>query len=135
MLSPEITIRKAVLSDAGALSNISAVTFHETFAAQNTKEDMELFINECFNVEALRTELKDEKTQYFMGFINHELVGYCKICEAGRKEFDTKRSLEIARIYVLKEHHSKKIGAALMHYVLDLAKKNKFEVVWLGVWE
>ena len=45
------------------------------------------------------------------------------------------KALELKRIYVLKEYQSKKIGAALMAYALQLADEKKYEMVWLGVWE
>jgi ribosomal protein S18 acetylase RimI-like enzyme len=45
------------------------------------------------------------------------------------------RAIELKRIYVLKEYHSKKVGAALMGFALQFASEKQYEAVWLGVWE
>ena len=77
-MNTELIIRKAHIKDAKALEKISVDTFIETFASQNTKEDMDLFLKECFNVEAIENELADVDTGYYMAFINEKLVGYVK---------------------------------------------------------
>ncbi|WP_233268676.1 N-acetyltransferase [Cellulophaga sp. L1A9] len=46
-----------------------------------------------------------------------------------------KNSLEIKRIYVLKEFHGKKIGRLLYKMALDSAEQNKATPIWLEVWE
>ena len=43
--------------------------------------------------------------------------------------------MEIERLYVFKKFHDKKIGAALMQSCIDVALKQKCEIIWLGVWE
>ena len=45
------------------------------------------------------------------------------------------KAIELKRIYVLKEYHSKKVGAALMNFALQFAAEKNYEAVWLGVWE
>jgi GNAT superfamily N-acetyltransferase len=45
------------------------------------------------------------------------------------------KAIQLKRIYVLKEFHSKKIGAALMHFALQFATEKDYELLWLGVWE
>ena len=50
-------------------------------------------------------------------------------------EIKDEDTLEIERIYVLEEFHGKKIGQILYEKAIELAKKNKVNYVWLGVWE
>ncbi len=45
------------------------------------------------------------------------------------------KAMFLNRIYVLQEHQSKKIGAALMQVALKFAAENNYEALWLGVWE
>ena len=131
----ELVIKKASVIDAEALKKISVDTFIETFASQNTKEDMDLFLNECFNIKAIETELLDKNISYYRASLNENLVGYVKIRVGGHPDFNNAKALEIARIYVYETYHGQKVGASLMQFVMDFAKKNKFEVLWLGVWE
>lgn len=134
-MNSELIIRKADIEDAAPLEKISVDTFVETFASQNTKEDMDLFLNECFNLEAIKKEIADENTEYHMAFLGEKLAGYVKFRKAAHEDFETVNSIEIARIYVYEAYHGKKVGSALMQFVIDLAKFRKAGIVWLGVWE
>ena len=44
-------------------------------------------------------------------------------------------SIEIERIYVLKENHGSGIGIELLNFAIEIAKQNKVAYIWLGVWE
>lgn len=131
---PEVKICKVLPEDSERLRKLSIETFEETFASQNTKENMDLFLNECFSPSAILKELKDETINYYMAFVNGSLAGYVKIKEAAHSSFNGLKSLEIARIYVYKLYQGQKIGASLMQFVINYASINNFRVIWLGVW-
>jgi ribosomal protein S18 acetylase RimI-like enzyme len=135
MENQKISIRKAELNDVPVLEKISVDTFTETFAAHNTREDMDLFLKECFNAEAIAAELKDINTGYYLAYFEEELAGYIKIRYGSHEGLTAQIALEIARIYVYELFQSKKIGAALMQYAFDIAKSKNAEAIWLGVWE
>ena len=93
--------------------------------------------NGYFNKELVCKELQDPFDFYFIAFINNEAVGYLRMKE---EETDVPvikkyKAIELKRIYVLKEYHDKKVGAALMKFALQFAAEKKYEAVWLGVWE
>ena len=44
-------------------------------------------------------------------------------------------SLELERIYVLKENIGKSIGQQLLDKVIRIAKEKNVAFIWLGVWE
>lgn len=134
-MNSDLNIRKAHLKDAPALEKISVDTFREAFASQNTKEDMDMFLSECFNLKAIQKEIADINTEYHMAFLGNELVGYVKFRKASHEDFKETNCLEIARIYVYEAYHGKKVGSALMQFVVDIAKSRKANIVWLGVWE
>ncbi|MCB0820060.1 MAG: GNAT family N-acetyltransferase, partial [Bacteroidetes bacterium] len=46
-----------------------------------------------------------------------------------------KNSLEIERVYVLKEFHGMHVGRKLLEKAIELANSQNSEFVWLGVWE
>ena len=50
-------------------------------------------------------------------------------------ELQDDKALEIERIYVLKEFHGKNVGQILYNKAIEIAKQNKADYVWLGVWE
>ncbi len=133
----EIEIKRADTNDAPLISKLSTVTFLDTFTGTCTHEDIQQFVSNCFNIQQVCKELEDPFDFYFIGFLNNQAVGYLRMKEDSidLPEINKYKSIELKRIYVVKEYHDKKIGAALMKFVLQFAAKNKYEAVWLGVWE
>jgi ribosomal protein S18 acetylase RimI-like enzyme len=137
LVEGNLHIRRAVTGDARLLSALSAVTFFDTFKDTCTNEDIQEFIETCFNPAQVYKELQDADDFYFIAFINEEAVGYIRLKEEESEVIEIKkhRSIELKRIYVLKEYHSQKIGAKLMAFALDFAAEKNYELIWLGVWE
>lgn len=134
---PEINIKRATTADANLISHLSIITFEDTFRGTCTDEDLQSFAEYAFSPVAVLNELKDEDDLYFIAWYNTVAAGYMRLKEDYHDYPVIKKykALELKRIYVLKEYQSKKIGAALMAYALQLAKEKNYEVVWLGVWE
>lgn len=133
----EINIRRALPADASLLSELSRITFFDTFKDTCTAQDMRDFIADYFNMLQVEKELQDENDFYFIAFIGEVAVGYFRIKE---EESDVEiikkyKNIELKRIYVLKEYLAQKVGAALMKFALEFAEQNKYELLWLGVWE
>lgn len=133
----EINIRRAGVEDAALLAQLSTVTFLDTFRGTCTEEDIQQFVKDCFSKERVAKELRDAFDFYFIASIDREAVGYLRMKEEDSDVPAIKhyRSIELKRIYVLKEYHDRKAGAALMKFALDFAAENAYEAVWLGVWE
>jgi ribosomal protein S18 acetylase RimI-like enzyme len=132
-----IDIRRASYKDAQMLAELSAVTFFDTFKDTCTGEDMQGFIKTYFSIKQIEKELRNLKDFYFVGYINNKAVGYLRLKEEKSEVVIITRykSIELKRIYVSKEYHDKKVGAALMNFALNFAAEKNFEIVWLGVWE
>ncbi len=130
-------IRRASVSDAALLSEISIVTFSDTFKGTCTDDDLESFVQEHFNETQVEKELQDESDFYFIGYLNEIAVGYIRLKQgiSDIKFVNDYKAIELKRIYVLKEYLSKKIGAALLDFALNFALQNDFKILWLGVWE
>ena len=133
----EISIRRATLNDASLLSQLSTITFLDTFRGTCTDEEIEKFVVDCFSTGKIYKELQEENDFYFIAFINSIAAGYIRMKEEDSEVTEIKkyRAIELKRIYVLKEYHSKKAGAALMKFALEFADKNNYEAMFLGVWE
>lgn len=137
MVDSGIIIRRAVPADAKLLAEMSASTFHDTFHGTCTEEDMQEFIAGNFNIKTVNAELLNPADYYFIAEINGVAVGYLRLKE-DKSEVDVIQkyfSIELKRIYVLKEFLSKRIGAALMVFALDFAAQRGYDMIWLGVWE
>jgi ribosomal protein S18 acetylase RimI-like enzyme len=131
-----VHIKKANEKDVELIARLSSETFYESFAAQNTKEDMEKYLEEKFNDHYIENELKDKFTVFFVAYFDDVAVGYTKLRENKAPEgLECKKPLEIERIYVYKAYQNKKVGAVLMQNNIDHAFRNGFDMIWLGVWE
>ncbi len=133
----EISIRRVTIDDASALSVIARQTFYDTFTGTCSEEDMRSFLDEFYNEEQLGKELMDEETFCFFAESEGSPVAYLHFKEDYNNFPLIKKwkALELKRIYVQKEFHGKGIAQQLMDFILAFATENKYEVVWLGVWE
>lgn len=131
-----ISIRNAVHGDAALIADMSRQTFYDSFAAQNTKEDMDRFMNEQFHRDDLIKEVETSDGIFFLAYDGDEPLGYVRMRDGEYyKEFGNKTSIEIVRIYAIKSAIGKGVGSALMNKCIDIAKELNRQIVWLGVWE
>jgi hypothetical protein len=90
-----------VAGDLDALQAISVKTYYDTFAAVNTPENMDAYLQSAYNLPKLRRELADESSEFYFVYADDTLAGYLKINEApAQVEFHDSKALEIERLYV-----------------------------------
>jgi diamine N-acetyltransferase len=131
-----IFIKKIAIEDIEELQNVSRMTFSETFAPWNTEKNMKKYLEERFSQEKLTGELENLNSEFYFAILDKSVIGYLKInCGEAQTESFESNSLEIERIYVLKQFHGKKIGQILYDKALEIARERKFRFLWLGVWE
>lgn len=136
IITAEMSIRHAQLSDDQALCALMEKTFVDTYASFNTPENMQLHIASHFGLPQVQNELQDDEIQYLVIEKNHELIGFAKLVKNhSTKGLEGKKTAEIARIYVAQAYHGQQLGAQLMQACLNEAKDFGVETVWLGVWE
>ena len=132
----DIEITKVKLADIDSLQVIGRQTFFETFADHNTADDMQKYLDNNLSIDKLKNELADKNSEFYFATLNNKVIGYLKInFGQAQTELKDKSSLEIERIYVLKDFHGKKVGQVLYDKAIDIAKQTKSDYIWLGVWE
>ena len=129
-------ITKVNSNDITSLQKVGKKTFFETFSPTNTEENMQKYLEESFSSDKLLGELNNPDSKFYFAKYNDEIVGYLKL-NLGHSQTDLNdnQSLEIERIYVLKDFQGKKIGQKLYEKAVEVAKQNKVKYIWLGVWE
>ncbi|MFD1471620.1 GNAT family N-acetyltransferase [Companilactobacillus mishanensis] len=113
---------------AQTLSEISKKTFKQTFEADNTEENMNEFLENSYNVQQLKSEMKDSNSDFYFLLLNNQPIGYSKI-------ISNKDNFELERIYILQGNQRKGFGNLLMDHAISLAKLNHVSSINLGVWE
>lgn len=134
--TPRLSTRRADPGDAALLASIAASSFHDTFAAANTPEDMALYMAQAFGETVQRAELQDERLTIFFAESGEDVVGYAMMrdgvappCVASGAQ------LEIVRLYSVAHRVGSGVGSTLMQRCLDEARSRGCDTVWLGVWE
>lgn len=131
-----VTIRLGLPADAALIADISRQTFYETFAADNTPENMEKFMNEQFTRDKLMAELYDPQSFFLLAEVDGEVAGYVRLRESPNPAgLGTAPAIEIARIYALNRVIGRGVGSALMEHCIEVARKLGKTYTWLGVWE
>ena len=129
-------IRRANIDDADLLTELGARTFSETFAANNTPEDMTAYLASSFSREKQAEELADPHSLFLITQADGVAVGYAML-RSGEVEHGVTgdKPIELVRLYVSRESLGSGLGAALMQACIDEAKERGHKTLWLGVWE
>lgn len=129
-------IRKINTSDLENLQKISRQTFFETFSEVNSDEDMRKYLAENLSEKNLKAELENPDSEFYFAEENEEVLGYLKLnfgdAQTEKQHLNT---VEIERIYVLKEFLGKKVGQFMFGKALEVAHEKSADYIWLGVWE
>lgn len=123
-------------SDNTLLAEIGAETFYDSFAAENTPENMAAYLTESFSPEKQAHELADPASKFLIAESEGMTVGYARLKFGQAPSAIVGRSpMEITRFYARKPWIGKGVGAQLMQACLREAKQARCEIVWLDVWE
>ena len=130
-----IQIKQIFLPQIAELQKLGRQTFIETFAENNSKENLETYLEESFNTVQLQKELSDSNSAFFIAYDREQAIGYLKInTGTSQTELKLQNSLEVQRIYVLKDYFGKAVGQFLFNKAVEVAKEKKTDTIWLGVW-
>jgi predicted GNAT superfamily acetyltransferase len=111
-------IRYGTTDDAKMLAELGAKTFYDTFAKDNTPENIEAYLKASFSPEIQFNELSEPDNIFLI--VESENIP---------------KPLEIRRIYATQEHLGKGVGKELMQATIREARARGCDCVWLGVWE
>ncbi len=133
---PNLIIRRGMPDDAALLAELGARTFAETFAGDNTPENMAAYLASAFNREQQAAELADPHCSFQIAEIDGVAVGYA-LLRSGDVEFGVvgNKPIELVRLYVSQENLGSGVGAVLMQACIDESQQENYETLWLGVWE
>jgi len=133
---PLLHTRTADARDSDLLARLGARTFRDTFAPDNTPQDMAAYLALAFGPERQAAELADPGTTFLIAESAGDSVGYARLklgpapaCIAAE------RPAEIVRLYAVAGWIGRGVGAALMRACLARAGRLMCDVVWLDVWE
>lgn len=122
--------------EVGLLQNLAITTFTQAFKTQNKPEDFKAYLAAAFSKEQLLLEINNPNTSFFFIYAQDQLVGYCKLNTlTAQNEFKDTLGMELERIYIVKSHQGKGLGAQVLGFAAQQALQQGKTYLWLGVWE
>jgi ribosomal protein S18 acetylase RimI-like enzyme len=130
-------LKQGTPEQAARLAEFGARTFFESFAADNTEEDMRRHLESAWSPEKQLAELRNpdidtlilaDQADRWLGFA--QLRAY-QVSD-GVPEHG---SIELWRFYVDKPFHGQGVAARLMNDAKERARSRGATSMWLGVWE
>jgi GNAT superfamily N-acetyltransferase len=129
-------LRLATPRDAERVAQLAKDTFLTTFADRNTRENMNLYVEEAFSLEAIQAEIADPASTYLWAVEKGIPVGYAKLRRGAPAECVTgAKPVELQRMYATTKKIGSGVGKGLLHMTIKIAKSEGFTTLWLGVWE
>ncbi|RFN58593.1 GNAT family N-acetyltransferase [Marixanthomonas ophiurae] len=131
-----ILIKQVQSKSVLELQKIAKETFFETYASENTKEDMDAYLAKNFNTEHLQRSIINPDSFYYFAMNHQEVIGYLKVNQ-GSAQTDNKLpdALEIERIYILSKFQRKGVGKLLLKKAVEKAQSFNIKTLWLSVWD
>ncbi len=112
MNSTQVKIISAGWKHYALLAELGSSTFYETFAHENSAEDMRFYIDKTYSKEKVLENIRNPQVKYFVAYGENGDLGY-----------------------VRKEALGSKTGSALMEQAISYARENGFQHLFLGVWQ
>lgn len=135
-MATEYQIKRVTTDDVKELQDISRITFSETFAADNTQENIDVFLNEAYDQEKLINEINNTNSEFYFLIVDEQVVGYLKVNqEDAQTEQVAVNALVVERIYLKQSFQHQGLGLVLIKLAERIARKKSRTNIWLGVWE
>ncbi|GAB5473274.1 MAG: GNAT family N-acetyltransferase [Maribacter sp.] len=131
-----VRFQKCSPTDLDQLIDISRTTFVDAFEKDNAPDDFKAYIDKTFTKANIQEQLVHSDSTFYFAFKDEILVGYFKLNEnTAQTDVKLSESVELERIYVVKEFQGNQIGKEMLHEALRLAEKAQKTFLWLGVWQ
>lgn len=131
-----MNIRYGTTSDAHMLAELGARTFFDTFAKDNTPENMTAYLQASFSPDIQFRELSSEENIFLIAEAEDIAVGFAQlVMNSGEEALVGLMPMEIRRIYAVQEYIGKGVGRELMSASIEEARQRGCDSIWLGVWE
>lgn len=131
-----ISIIKSTIEDSQLLADIGKVSFIESHGKSASTEDIDRYVNEKYNFEAIKHELSDHQNIYHIIYYGTQPAGYSKIVfNSQHSNIQLENVTKLERLYLLKEFYNLKIGHQLFDFNMELSQQNNQTGMWLFVWK
>ena len=129
-------ISKSNINDLNAFRKVSIDTFIEAYQKQNSKADIDFYVNKFFSIEMIAEELNDESRVIYIAKNENEISGYIKLAIKPIPAcVSIKNALEISRIYVRQNKYGTGLAQLLLRKAVEYCRSNQIEALFLAVFQ
>ncbi|KAG9693833.1 acyl-CoA N-acyltransferase, partial [Aureobasidium melanogenum] len=131
-------LRKATLEDATAIADLGSYVYSLTFGHSVPPEDLSAYLDEAYSHEATATEISNPNKDLIVATDNqNQIIGFALLTRGTTDPCleGLHKTIELQRLYVHPRAHGGGVGKLLANCLKDMARKQGFEHLWLGVWE
>ncbi len=98
------------------------------------KDDGEWYVNDLYNIDNLKKELKEENTEYFFVFLKKTVIGIMRIVYGVDTNYQKDSSyIKLHRLYLDQTIQNKGIGYKLMKWLIESSREKGYKKLWLEV--
>lgn len=132
----DILIRRATVADTIAIAGIGRVAVELSHRESCSVDDMNHFLAEHYNEEAIKAELANENNIYYLLLYKGQLAGFSKmVLNTSHPRIEHLNVTKLDRIYLLSEFYDKQLGRRLLQHNIDLSKQSGQCGMWLFTWQ
>ena len=129
-------VRRATIDDVDALSAFGRRVFGQTFAPENTPEDLQAYLDGAYVEGRQREEIANPGIDTLLLEERGELIAFAQLRDGSPGNGVTgQRPLELWRFYVDFAWHGRGVAQMLLTSVEEAARARGADTLWLGVWE
>src|SRR5690242_16898833 len=102
---------RATIDDLLLFQAVAREAYHDAYVADTDPSDLQKYIDENFNTEAVSKELSDaDSIVFFLKDEAQKVLGFIKLRWNTTHELLSGKIIELHRIYVMKEYYKKGYG-------------------------
>lgn len=97
---------------------------------------MARFLKEDYATEKLLAQINNSNSRFFFLMVKDEVAGYLKLnVNSAQTENVKPNALEVERIYLRQKFQHQGLGLVLIKLAEEIARKENYDYMWLGVYE
>ena len=119
-----VELKRGTLNDLFTLKELVSMNYIDTCDKDITQAYITEYIDKTFTIPKLSKELTREDSLFYLMYVDKKLVGYTKLNKyEAQLDIKSPKSLEIEKIYILKDYQSKGLGKTLLNEIKDILIK------------
>ena len=131
-----MVLRPAKHDDAAALARLGRESFCAAFEHLYPHDDLAEFLAKAYSEQTVANEIADDRFIHCLADDTERLLGYCKLCKpsAFAEHSEANTPLSLNQLYTQPDLTGKGVGAELMEWAIEEARKLGCDAIQLSVW-